>query len=359
MYVKEMHIEVNQSLQKIAANRTRKFFDEEVDWLLNKNLSRFIQSRVTPKKDGSGGFEIKQFDIDAIQAILVRGREVPAYVADPRSYKAQLPGDYAYLISDESVIKLAPVDLTNTPTQPLSSVLARNLLVIPIPPSTLPVGPYYNNVSMSINGGVVFDIQLYTQQRSTTFTGYNSKDQVYEVSDCLLRELSDQKWSVYWERYAEMYYPRCLVIDTGAVVATASITIDGTTTPAKPMTYTVQVYDYPTQPTQDQSNRLTASHIVQNLREVAFYKTQPESPISEISQRQLYTYTNKYFTVTSNRLSYVRKPRRISLTLGDDCDLAPEYHQLICDLTVEYVKGMISDPNWEVKLKDNMVRTPI
>jgi len=66
----------------------------------------------------------------------------------------------------------------------------------------------------------------------------------------------------------------------------------------------------------------------------------------------LYTYTNKSFIVTSSRLSYVRKPQRISLSLGQDCEIAPEYHQLICDLTSEYFKAMIADPNWEVKLKD-------
>jgi len=92
MYVKEMHIEVNQSTQKIAANTTRKLLAPEVDWLLNKNMGRFIESRVTPKKDGSGGFEIKQFDIDAIRTLLVTGYDVSAYVADPRRVKAFLPG---------------------------------------------------------------------------------------------------------------------------------------------------------------------------------------------------------------------------------------------------------------------------
>lgn len=359
MYVKEMHIEVNQSVQKIAANRTRKLLDDEVDWLLNKNEGRFIQSKVTPKKDGSGGFEIKQFDIDAIRAIVVRGYEMPAYIADPRSYAAILPGNYRYLISDESIIKVAPLDSMMTPQAPIATTLTRNLLLIPVTKSLKVSSPWYNQVQVFINNGLVFDIQQYTQSRNTTFIGFNSVDQVYEISGCILKELAFQKWNVYWERYNGQFFAKTLIIETGPNVLTGSIIIDGITTVAQQKTYSIQVVDYPMQPTQDQANRLTASHVVQNLREVAFYRTQPESPISELSGGQLYVYANKYFIVTNCRLSYIRKPRRISLPLGQDCELAPECHQLICDLTVEYIKAMIADPNWQTKLQDDMIRTPI
>lgn len=356
MYVKEMHIEVNQSTQKIAANRTRKLLADEVDWLLNKNQGRFVQSRMTPKKDGSGGFEIKQFDMDAIRALVVRGYETPAYVADPRSYMSLLPGNYGYLISDESIIKLVPSDDTG-PVPPQAATVTRNLLLIPVLKSLLPAGPWYNQVQVFLNNGLVFDIQQYTQSRNTGFTGFNSIDQVYEVSGCILKELATQRWNVYWERYGSLHVPKTLIIETGPTAMTGSIVIDGTVTAGTQRTYSFLTNDYPQQPTQDQANRLTASHVVQNLREVAFYRTQPESPISELSGNQLYVYASKCFIVTNTRLSYVRKPRRISLLLGQDCELAPEYHQLVCDLTVEYIKAMIADPNWDTKLKDDMVRT--
>lgn len=359
MYVKEQHIEVEQATQKIGANRTRKLFPEEIDWLLNKHQGRFIESRVTPKKDGSGGFEVKQFDIDAIQNIVVTGYEIPAYYADPRRYQAVLPGDYSYLLSDESVVKLAPVDLARKPAAPMQTILTNHVVLIPMRKSQLVTGPWYANVQVYLNTGLVFDMQSYTQARDVQFTGFNSKDEIWPVAACVLRALSDQGWKVYWERFGNGYYPKTFIVDTGTTAGTGSITIDGTTAVAATDTYSAKAIDYPQQSTQDQTNRLTASHIVQNLREVAFYRTQPESPLSEVSRGLLYTYANEYFTVTNNRISYVRKPRRISLSLGEDCELAPEYHQMICDLAVEYYKAIIADPNWEVKLKDNMVRTPL
>jgi len=359
MYVKEMHIEVNQATQKIAANTTRKLRDPEVDWLLNKNMQRFIESRVTPKRDGSGGYEVVQFGIDAIRALMVTGKELPSYLADPRRQKAILPGDYAYLISDESSIKRAQVDTSGQLVVPTKVTQVRNLLILPVPASALSAAPYYSSVQVYINTGLVFDIQQYANARGSAFTGYSSKDEVFFISSVLSRELCDKGWNVYWERYAERFYPRSLVIDLGPLVGTASIIIDGTTTNAVTDTYYVNALDHYQQPVEDQSNRLTASNLVQNLREVAFYKTQPESPISELAGRVLYTYTNKSFIVINSRISYVRKPQRISLSLGTDCELAPEFHQEVCDLATEYFKAMTADPNWEVKLKDNMTRTPL
>lgn len=349
-----MHIEVATATQKLAGNKTRKLFPQEIDWLLNKNMQRFVQSRVTPKKDGSGGYEIDAFNTDAIRMLMRTGVEIPAYIADARRYKSVLPGDYDYMISDEAVIKQPGVAEV-----PVKSTITEHLLLISINKSTLVNGPWYNSVTLTLNGGVAFNIQGYAAANNSTFTGFNSSDEIYEVTSAMMGVLAGIGWRAYWEYYGTLYLPRTLIIATGAVTATGSILIDGVTRAGVQQTITLQANDYPDQPTRDQTNRLTASHLVDNLREVAFYRTQPESPLSTLSGNLLHVYANETFIVTSTRLSYVRKPRRISLILGQDCELAPSVHQLVCDLTVEYYKNIIADPTWETKLKDNMVRTPV
>lgn len=354
MTVKEMHIEVEQSTQKIASNRTRKLFPSEIDWILNKNMERFVQTRVTPKKDKSGGYEITAFDADAIKTLMRTGIEVSAYRADPRRYYASLPGDYSYLISDESIIKQpffsdAVVKSTNM----------GNYLLIPVNKSTKTAGPYYSQVSLSINGVTAFDIVSYAAARNTVFSGYSSVDEVYSLGTLILRALSDAKWDVYWERCGDLYFPKTFIISTGQVTATGSIIIDGVTYPGTSYSTSLQAEDLPLRDTNDNSNRLTASNLIQNLREVAFYKTQPEAPLSELSGQSLYVYADKSFIVTNLRLSYVRRHKKISLILGDDCELPESYHQMICDLTEEYYQNELMVPNWEAKLQDNMKRTAI
>lgn len=354
MYVKEMHIEVSMATQKMGSNKTRKLLDPEIDWILNKNMQRFIQSRVTPRKDGSGGYELDAFNTDAIRTLMKTGVEALSFIMDPRRYASCLPGDYAYLISDESVIK-QPI----TGEIPVPGTITENILLVPIRKSTLVTGPFYNSVTLTLNGGVAFDIQQYVTANNSTFTGFNSPDEIYEVTGALLQTLTANGWRAYWETYGTLYLPRTLIIVTGGVTATGSVIIDGTTHPGVSQTITRLVNDYPDRPTRDQTNRLTGSHLVDNLREVAFYKTQPESPLSVLAGGLLQVYANETFIVTSTRLSYVRKPRRINLVLGQDCELSAGTHQLICDQAVEYYKNIIADPGWETKLKDNMTRTPL
>lgn len=352
MDVREMHIEVMQATQKLAANKTRKLLPEEIDWLLNKCLGRFVQSRVTPKKDGSGGFEIKSFDVDAIRAIMATGVEVPAFIADPRRYQTIIPGDCAYFISDESVIKRP-----NQDDQLTTNLLSQNLLAFPVRKSLVPTGPWYTSASITINDAVAFDLVTYVTNRDASYSGFSSPQLITELAAVMLRALCDAGWDAYWESYGDIFMPRTLIVNTGAGSMAGSISIDAITLQGLQSAVSVQANDYPQRQTQDSSNRLTASNVIDNLREVAFYRTQAESPLSMLAGNKVYTYADKTFIVTTTRLSYVRKHKRISLILGDDCELAPEFHQLVCDLTEEYYKQMIADPNWETKLKDDMVRT--
>lgn len=354
MYVKEQHIEVTLSMQKIAANRTRKLLPQEIDWLLNKNMERFIRSKVTPKKDGTGGFEILQDDLDAIRPLVKRGIVLPAYVDTDRTIRCPLPGDYSYLTQDESVIKRT--DPMSSTVPPLTD-LKRYILQVPIRKSTAIAGPYYAQVQLNINGSVVFDLGQYAIARDTNYQGLSAADEIWAIPGYIMQAMIDGGWEAYWEYYEDQYYPKSLIIVTGAPI-TGYLVTDGVTTPGVNSTINVRTKDLPQVTAEYQANRLTASNIVSSLLEVAFFGTQAEFPISELANRSIYVYPNKTFIVSNTVISYVRKPRRISLILGTDCELASEYHQLICDLTVEYIKGMIADPNWEVKLKDNMTRAP-
>lgn len=351
MYVKEMHIEVRQSMQKIAANKTRKLYDAEIDWLLNKNMQRFIQSRVTPKKDGSGGFEITQFDLDAIRTLLKTRVHLVASKHGSKRYASILPGDYSYLIGDLSLIKRA------CSKAPSTSIVTENILVIPLKKST-GTAPYYTAFTITINSVEEFNITTYTQERDTQFTGYTSAEEIYEITDAMIRYLNDKGFNAYWEQYGDSFYPKSLIIvSAGAITGSANIDSVVSNGVLKTRAYTAA--DIANTVATESANGLTPSNQVQDLQEVAFYGTSPEIPISELAGNNLYVYADKTFIVSKTLISYVRKPRRISITLGQDCELAPDFHQSICDLTVEYIKGMIADPNWEVKLKDNITRTPV
>jgi hypothetical protein len=262
MYVKEMHIEVDLALQKIGANRTRKLLPQEVDWLLNSNQERFIRSRMRPKlapQGGkTGGFEILQDDVDAIKALVRNGVTLPAFRLDDRKTHSPLPGDYSYLLQDESVIKRIPPGITPTITYG-----QRYLNVFPINPSTRSTAPYYSQVQVVLNGNLVIDLANYVSVRQQQWTGFSAADEVWEIINPMLRQAIDDGYEAYWEYYENYTRPRSLIIITPAP-ATGQVTIDGVTTASISSTAPVQFMDAPYS-AQYQSNRLTPSNLVSSL----------------------------------------------------------------------------------------------
>jgi len=45
MTIREMHIEIEQATQQVAANRGRKWYPEEIDWVLNKIYSLLFTAK--------------------------------------------------------------------------------------------------------------------------------------------------------------------------------------------------------------------------------------------------------------------------------------------------------------------------
>ena len=62
------------------------------------------------------------------------------------------------------------------------------------------------------------------------------------------------------------------------------------------------------------------------------------------------------FLVNGFKIDYVRKPRRVSLFLERGCDLPEGVHQKIGDLTVERILRIYSDPNYQSKAQENIVK---
>lgn len=363
MYIKEMHIEVNQSLQKIAANITRKFYSDEVDWILNKVQERFIRSRVHRKSDGSGGFEIDELGADDIQTLVVSQLRLPAYKdltitedsadeeTSENAYTSPLPGNYWFLLSDSSNVG----KLCNGATRVLNTT-SRTILWIPFKYSTKGSAPYYVTAILSTSSDL-FSIASRSTAFGGTWTGVPRKEQIWDILDAMRSQLFESGTDLWFEYFFTTYKPRQIAIEAPS----GSITIDSIASDGVPQVYnlTLATLGGSTPVYQWQTNRLTATNKVENLLGTAYYDTSGDSPISELKARTLKVYANKSFIVQSTRISYIRKPRRMSLILNSDCELPETAHQSVCDLAVEYIKAMIADPNWEVKLKDNMTRTTI
>jgi hypothetical protein len=350
----EMHIEVNQGVQKIAANLTREFLTEEIDWVLNKIQERFIRSCIRPvepeKHSGKYTF-VDQLRADSLKALVVSGKQLPAY-GDPSwsiRQKVILPKDYAYLMSDTSEIALLcgkALTITDS-TVPLT--------FLKLVKTNASSAPYYAAGVIDINGTTLTipaDLGMLA-----TYTGLQAKEDVTLLVDFILNFFWKAGVEVYWEKYGEVYKQGQFIIPNASA---ATLSWDGVAVTATTVqNYAVRELNRAGVATITTDNRLMPASEVATYLNTPFFTSSSKGPISELSSNILYVYRDNNCTVKSVRISYIRKPQPISLLLGNDCELSSEVHQLICDLTVEYLKKVIESPSGNVKTQDIETRVII
>jgi hypothetical protein len=345
MTVKQMHIEVSQSTQKISASSTRKLYPPELDWLLNKNAERFVQSKLKPKPNGAGAFEIDQVNMDAVRSLL-RTKVLDVRVNADSQYEAVLPGDYAYLLSDDSkVLQLCGA------AKPDVIPVTKTVKTIPFGKQTS-TAPYYASSTITV-GAVTVSLPAINTASQGTYAGYQSADQIFMLPAIFRQHLVEAGVEVYWERYRDIYAPKSLLVITTEIV-TANISGSAATIGSQTVTYNTNTDGGSWVP-----NRLSPTDKVSTLLVTPFSTTTAQSPISKLTGGSLIVYgDDASFIVSRVNVDYIKKQRRIELILGQDCELAEEFHMAVCDLTAEYFEAMVSNPNWEVNLKNNIARSP-
>lgn len=344
MTIKEMHIEVEQATQQVASAINRKFYPEEIDWILNKVIDRVVASAIKPKDQTDvSDFEEYQIDVDKIHTLLeskaIHTREeLSQYVID-------FPDNYKHLIEDYSYT-------TNSCGPAITSRNAtRYITELRLVPSVKASAPYYTNLSMSVNGtGVLVS--------SDVPNNIEDKGMLFTVIDAI-RDLIPSRLpagiEMYWERAGSIYKPNTLILISYSPVA-ASISYDSTTIQG---TQTNEIVKLPSQAlaVSQRVNRLTKRDRVGKLQQSTFSKTRYNSPISVQEKGSLKVFSDNTFIVTQVLISYVRKPLKVSLILGKNCDLPDSVHQHVCDLAAEYIKLLTQDPGYTAKLQDNRLHS--
>lgn len=327
MNVREMHIEVGQSTQLLAGSATRKLFTEEIDWALNKVQDRFIETSIRPREGGR--FEIDQSRVDDIRTLIKSMIQLTPWIDNPRRYKAYLPADYRFLLSDSSYT------LPLCGAQPTEGAevtkYAHRIKQVYTPKA---VAPFYQTVwliSDDLTITIPDDLPM-----SNKYVGYRKTEDI----SFLAPYIAQSGKRLYWERYGDLYYPNHYIDIKSTIPVVGLLTIDGAPMPNSIAYDTIKLKKHEGTGSY-RDNRLTPSSSVATLQSSAFFKTQHYSPISELNNNFLYVYRDTSFIVSGIEISYIRTPRTINLSLGTDCDLAETAHQKICDLTTEYILSTI------------------
>lgn len=349
MTCRELHIEVEQSLQQVASYRTRKYLAGEIDWVLNKMQKRMIQGRLRQRADGSGGFDLDQVSADMIRTLIVTGYDLVPYI-DPgeNRYKCFLPPDYGYLLSDWSyttqICKRDPTTYKVIPASVADATLYLTALRQDYSAKGSP--PYYQTLDINMPNKAIQIPQQFNY--GNTYTGLKKVEDISSLTEWI-----SLTGGWYWERLADFRYPGYYILLSDTPPGTSpSVIVDG-------VTYTevaTQTLSFTTNPGEGDyyDNRLTSPSKISGLNSTEFYKTSYYGPISELSQNILYVYNDGSFIVSGVGISYIRNPLPISLSLNSTSELPENFHQNLCDLAVEYLKGRLENQvGQQMVLADN------
>ena len=124
MYIRDVHILIEQGLQSIGVFAYGDILQEELDLEINKQLSLLVDKEIAPVKEstreGKQVYKLKlQYFIDRFQNLQVKDLElVPSTSID--GVYVNLPDDYLHLIADSSLV-LKECSLTNVATGSIKS----------------------------------------------------------------------------------------------------------------------------------------------------------------------------------------------------------------------------------------------
>jgi hypothetical protein len=341
MTAKEMHIGVDLLLQKINSNFIDVFEPEEIDWALNEEVLRFVKQRFSAKSnDKQKGFQDGQKRLDDLKA-LIEPASLFCIPRDSNSVYNYLPHDYLTLINDRTIT----TDLCGALYNPTKVALVKNISCIQIADDSINL---YSTFKIFFNNLQVFNIVDYP-----TFMNPVPVSAKFALINLVIQVLEDQG---YVCKYSEYYDSRC---PQGIIVVTDnSIDIDVEYVSGTVSTNSVASNKERINVTtgSENPNRLCDQEDLYDLLNSSFGTTISSSPISTLEKDKIIVFHKQKFIPSTINISYLRKPRKINLSLGQDCDLDEWIQQEIIDNTAKRLAGIVESPNYRAIINENLLK---
>ena len=380
MNVLEMHLAIQQGVDKINSLQADMLLPEEIDLELNKAQIKFINTKYGRNNIMGRGFEQSQKRIDDLRTLVTDYENSTTYKDQLSSEHwvdtFKLPVDYMYLVSQRSDVKINncdPIDWTLQNSQPI------NYFTVSM--HDFVMNNSNNNSTdfvSSINMMADPDNPLLGDQNIWTNNGtwaYPSDSDNVRLD---ILNINVPGVEVYWEQYGELTVPGSFIfiIDavnqyawfnwdmsvtnsvSGSNLQTALIGQDalGNVLTSAYAQYEDSTYggkrDIEGGETINAVNKYVQHDDIYTLLQDPFNTTKYTSPLTTIRGSYIDLYTSAIFIIDKVKITYIRKPAEISLNLSINCELPDHSHQEIIDMTISSILEGISDPRYKTQLNE-------
>ena len=383
MNVTEMHIAVQQGVDKINSLQADSLLSEEIDIELNKNMFRFINTKYGRNNMYRKGFEESQKRIDDLRT-LVREYEAPVTFKEQLKTKIfvdtfQLPTDYLYLVNQSSCLYIDKCQPINYQVEdaPIISFFTLDLNNYILNNADGSSTAFIDGITMvaDLTGVDQTSAVIWGPSAGLVLSGW-TPDNSYPASiEQVKQDILDNPgpgFNIYWEEYETLNFPGqfIVIVDTdlhdwfnydaslGNVSHAKADVIASQTSPAvvagqvSDISYSQKRIAEATDTRQRicEGNRFSQQDDIFALLNDPFNTTKHTSPLTTMRGRSIDIYTSDIFIIDTLKITYIRKPQEISLSLGIDCELPEHTHQEIIAMTVSSILEAISDPRYRTAL---------
>ena len=335
-----MHIDFGIKLQKIDSKIFENFRPQEIDWILNDTILKYVESNLVPKRELGieSPLQSTKARYDNIEE-LITTKSLPLYKNDDNSVYTTLPQNYFKLIDDISET-IPTCTLADNTTEADSK---HGYASIYVPKDKTDNDYKLIKITGSLtNGG---DTILYdASTRYYSATGIPEETRYEFIRDVLNNLVGCE---VYWEQYSNVTNNNSFIfvsdtIDYIRFQWNAEVNDDDIVymTSSEHKTYTTSV-----KPKGNYSNRLVKSEYLTNYLNNSLLTTKIHTPVSNMEHGKLVVNHMGRFLPRNVKLIYIRKPAKVDSALKYNCDLNSNVHEKIVDLAVKRVSSAISSGN--------------
>lgn len=348
---KELHIGLNQVLDKVESKTIKAFEKEELDWWLNIAQLKLLKNSLVQEVQGQQSSMRRV----AKQEELIKRRTLVAYTYnDSRRQYCYLPADY---LSHESSASDLDWHCNGLEQKGITATLS--YAVLPFPTAT-GSSPFYVGYSIWLAGlTTLYNLATRPAGLNVGVTdvdlGYIIANDAYDVM-----QSNSSNIKVYWEHFGSLYHANSFIFVSEATTPPASINwgyVVGT--PQATVSFTsLALLKAPTITTKIdlfKPNRILPSAHSHDVMEHPFAKTSYRSPACFIRDGLLEIEIDNTFNVYSVELEYVRVPRRINYLAEQGSELNANMFQELIELTAELMLDTIQDGRRQQVFRQNQV----
>lgn len=382
MNVAQMHLAVQQGVDKVNSLQADMLLPEELDIELNKAMFKFVNLKYGKNNKFNKGFEESQKRIDDLRSLL-REAFLPAAFKEQLSSKfwvdtVAFPTDYMYYINSRSKISINNCNPISFDIEDATDI---SYFTFDLDFLTNGNTTFINSIFMRTSP---FDVTTSNYLNIPVFQLPTQFTFPQDIEALRLWIINPDNWplgfEIYWENYGSishtgefivivntMLYPQfnhdasvtnaytntSLPTCIAALDATNDLIQDASGVVLLNYAQLDTLNNAGTRVATTVSETLTVENKFSQLDDIftmlndPFNTTKHTSPLFTVRQNNIDLYTSDIFIIDEVKLTYLKLPDNISLPLNINCELPDHTHREIVDMAISSILEEITDPRYK------------